>query len=80
MGADPLFQSTRNSPCFEQVKDIFSHSLSLLLDLPVGDSPLHFSVFPAFQGASYLQRYDLPCQRLMTTAQLPSEVRWYPEY
>ena len=32
---------------------------------PVRDSSPHFPVFPEFQGASYVQRYDLLCQRLV---------------
>lgn len=32
---------------------------------PVRDSSPHFPVFKEFQGASYLQRYDLLCQRLV---------------
>lgn len=32
---------------------------------PVRDVSLHFPVFPEFQGASYLKRYDILCQRLM---------------
>ncbi len=32
---------------------------------PVRDSSAHFPVFPEFQGASYLRRYDLLCQRLV---------------
>ena len=32
---------------------------------PVRDSSPHFPVFPEFQGASYLKRYDLLCQRLI---------------
>lgn len=40
----------------------------------------HFSVFPEFQGASYLKRYDLLCQRLVreqlyTTAALVTSPR-----
>lgn len=31
----------------------------------VRDSSPHFPVFPEFQGASYLKRYDLLCQRLV---------------
>ncbi len=31
---------------------------------PVKDSSPHFPVFPDFSGASYLQRYDLLCQKL----------------
>lgn len=31
----------------------------------VRDSAPHFQVFPEFQGASYLKRYDLLCQRLV---------------
>ena len=32
---------------------------------PVRDKSPHFPVFPEFQGASYLKRYDVLCQRLM---------------
>lgn len=32
---------------------------------PVRESSPHFPVFPEFQGASYLQRYDILCQRLV---------------
>jgi type II restriction enzyme len=32
---------------------------------PVRDASPHFNVFPEFQGASYLKRYDLLCQRLV---------------
>lgn len=32
---------------------------------PVRDRSPHFPVFPEFQGASYLQRYDVLCRRLM---------------
>lgn len=32
---------------------------------PVRDASPHFPVFPEFQGASYLQRYDLLCGRLV---------------
>lgn len=32
---------------------------------PVSDRSPHFPVFAEFQGASYLQRYNLLCQRLM---------------
>jgi len=32
---------------------------------PVRDSSPHFPVFPEFQGASYLMRYDILCQRLV---------------
>lgn len=31
---------------------------------PVRDRSRHFDVFPEFQGASYLKRYDILCQRL----------------
>ena len=31
----------------------------------VKDASPHFPVFPEFQGASYLARYDLLCQRLI---------------
>lgn len=31
---------------------------------PVTDRSPHFPVFPEFQGASYLKRYDILCQRL----------------
>lgn len=33
---------------------------------PVSDRSPHFPVFSEFQGASYLSRYDLLCQRLVT--------------
>lgn len=32
---------------------------------PIRDTSPHFPVFPEFQGASYLKRYDLLCQRLV---------------
>ena len=32
---------------------------------PVTDRSPHFSVFPEFQRASYLKRYDILCQRLV---------------
>ena len=32
---------------------------------PIRDSSPHFPVFPEFQGASYLMRYDILCQRLV---------------
>jgi hypothetical protein len=47
---------------------------------PVKDRSPHFPVFPEFQGASYLRRYDILCQRLMkeqlyTTASVISSPR-----
>lgn len=47
---------------------------------PVRDSSPHFPVFPDFQGASYLKRYDVLCQRLVqeqlyTTAALMASPR-----
>lgn len=47
---------------------------------PVRDSSPHFKVFPEFQGASYLQRYDILCQKLVreqlyTTAALITSER-----
>jgi type II restriction enzyme len=32
---------------------------------PVRDASPHFPVFPEFQDASYVQRYNLLCQRLV---------------
>ena len=32
---------------------------------PVRDASPHFPVFAEFQGASYLKRYDILCQRLV---------------
>lgn len=32
---------------------------------PVRDTSPHFKVFPEFQGASYIKRYDVLCQRLV---------------
>lgn len=59
--------------------------LMLVEDAPKSNSPVrdkspHFSVFPEFQGASYLKRYDLLCQRLVqeqlyTTASVISSPR-----
>jgi hypothetical protein len=47
---------------------------------PVGNISPHFPAFPEFQGASYLTRYDLLCQRLVkeqlyTTAALIASPR-----
>lgn len=47
---------------------------------PVRDTSPHFKVFPEFQGASYLKRYDILCQRLVkeqlyTTAALMTSKR-----
>ncbi len=47
---------------------------------PVKDRSPHFKVFDEFQGASYLQRYDILCQRLVkeqlyTTAALMTSPR-----
>jgi hypothetical protein len=47
---------------------------------PVRDRSPHFKVFPEFQGASYLKRYDVLCQRLVqeqlyTTAALMTAPR-----
>jgi len=44
--------------------------LMLVEDAPSSRSPIkdrspHFPVFPEFQGASYLKRYDVLCQRLV---------------
>ncbi|MFY9136417.1 PaeR7I family type II restriction endonuclease [Zwartia sp.] len=44
--------------------------LMMVEDAPESNSPVrdrspHFSIFPEFQGASYLRRYDLLCQKLM---------------
>ena len=47
---------------------------------PVRDRSAHFKVFPEFEGASYLKRYDILCQRLIqeqlyTTASLMASPR-----
>ena len=47
---------------------------------PVAATSPHFNVFPEFQGASYLKRYDLLCQKLVqeqlyTTAALITSKR-----
>lgn len=47
---------------------------------PVKDASPHFPVFPEFQGASYLKRYDILCQKLIqeqlyTTASLMTSPR-----
>ncbi|MFI4957371.1 MAG: PaeR7I family type II restriction endonuclease [Gammaproteobacteria bacterium] len=49
-------------------------------NLPVKDSSVHFPVFKEFKEASYLQRYEILCQRLMqeqlyTTATLIASPR-----
>lgn len=59
--------------------------MMLVEDAPASRAPVsatspHFSVFPEFQGASYLKRYDLLCQRLVkeqlyTTAALVTSSR-----
>jgi Restriction endonuclease XhoI/Eco57I restriction-modification methylase len=52
----------------------------LAKQLPVKDRSPHFSIFKEFRGASYLDRYDLLCQRLVqeqlyTTAALITSPR-----
>jgi Restriction endonuclease XhoI len=47
---------------------------------PVKDNSSHFPIFPEFKGASYLDRYDLLCQRMVqeqlyTTATLITSPR-----
>jgi hypothetical protein len=47
---------------------------------PVRDMSPHFPVFPEFEGASYLKRYDILCQRLIqeqlyTTASVIASAR-----
>lgn len=59
--------------------------MMLVEDAPASRTPVaatspHFNVFPEFQGASYLKRYDLLCQRLVkeqlyTTAALVTSPR-----
>ena len=59
--------------------------MMLVEDAPASQAPIrdrspHFKVFPEFQGASYLKRYDLLCQRLVqeqlyTTAALMTSPR-----
>ena len=63
-------QTAYREGAFGQQPRPFVGWMMLVEDAPasrakVRDSSPHFPVFPEFQGASYLQRYDLLCQRLM---------------
>lgn len=63
-------QTAYREGAFGQQPRPFVGWMMLVEDAPasrakVRDSSTHFPVFPEFQGASYLQRYDLLCQRLM---------------
>jgi len=64
------FWTAYREGAFGQQPRPFMGWLMLVEDAPasrkaVKDKSPHFPVFKAFQGASYLQRYDLLCQRLM---------------
>ena len=63
-------QTAYREGAFGQQPRPFVGWMMLVEDAPasrakVRDRSPHFPVFPEFQGASYLQRYDLLCQRLM---------------
>jgi hypothetical protein len=64
------FQMAYREGAFGQSARPFTGWLILVEDAPgsrapVSDTSQHFPVFPAFQGASYQQRYHLLCQRLV---------------
>lgn len=58
--------------------------LVLLEDCEASTKPVkvdepHFSVFPEFRGASYLERYRLLCEKLMTERIYDSATLLYSE-
>jgi len=79
------FWTAYREGAFGQQPRPFVGWLMLVEDAPasrkaVKDKSPHFPVFKAFQGASYLQRYDLLCRRLMqeqlyTSASLMTSAR-----
>ena len=82
--AHDLWTAYREGAFGEQARP-FVGWMILVEDAPMSRSSVrdrspHFSVFPEFQGASYLKRYDLLCQRLVqeqlyTTAAVISSPR-----
>ena len=68
MGHD--FWTAYREGAFGQQPRPFTAWLMLVEDAPGSRTPVrdrspHFPVFPEFDGASYLRRYDLLCQRLV---------------
>jgi len=67
--AHDLWTAYREGAFGEQVRP-FVGWLMLLEDVPasrtpVKDSSLHFPIFEEFQGASYAERYNIPCRKLV---------------
>lgn len=70
IGSAHDFQTAYREGAFGKYPRPFLGWLMLVEDAPgsrapVRDAAPHFPVLPAFQGASYLQRYQLLCQRLV---------------
>lgn len=70
IGSAHDFQKAYREGAFGQHPRPFLGWLMLVEDAPgsrapVRDASPHFPVFPAFQGASYIQRYNILCQRLV---------------
>jgi len=70
IGAAHDLQGAYRKGVFGQSRRPFVGWLILVEDAPgsrtpVSDTSRHFPVFPAFQGASYQQRYHLLCERLV---------------
>jgi len=64
------FQAAYRADMFEALTRPFVGWLMLVEDAPKSRSPVtdrspHFPVRPEFQSASYIQRYDLLCRKLM---------------
>lgn len=70
IGTSHDFWTAYREGAFGQQPRPFVGWLMLVEDAPKSRSPIkdvspNFSVFPEFKGASYLQRYDLLCQKLV---------------
>lgn len=64
------FWTAYREGAFGQQRPPFVGWLMLVEDAPGSVSPIrdlspHFPIFPEFQGASYLNRYDILCQKLV---------------
>tara|TARA_R110002094_G_scaffold201460_1_gene172946 strand:- start:2623 stop:3354 length:732 start_codon:yes stop_codon:yes gene_type:complete len=65
------FWTAYREGAFGKIPRPFLGWLTLVEDAPESNAPVrdiepHFKVFSEFRGTSYLQRYDLLCQRLVT--------------
>lgn len=70
IGSAHDFQTAYREGAFGKHPRPFLGWLMLVEDAPSSRSPVrdaspHFPVFPAFQGASYIERYNILCQRLV---------------